>query len=238
MHKISAVALPDHLEPDALRGRVAVVIDVLRATTTIARAFEQGAACVVPVASIDAARMIAHEREGALLCGERGGIKPEGFVLGNSPGEYTPEAVGGRDLVLTTTNGTRALHMCDGAAEIITGSITTLHAVCGYLSACEMNVVLVCSGTDQRVSLEDCICAGAIVGALDQTHAADDSARLMQLAAKGRVASSYHACRLVDLGFGADVEYASQRSVCEVVAMFDPAVGEIRPVDQKQSNHG
>lgn len=228
MPKICAVALPDHLDADSLRGCVAVVIDVLRATTTIARAFEQGACCVVPVASIDAARLIAHERAGSLLCGERGGVKPDGFALGNSPREYTRELVHGRDLVLTTTNGTRAMHLCCSAQEIITASITTLDAVCGYLRDIELDAVLVCSGTDRAVSLEDCVCAGMIVESLASTHTPDDSAKLMRLASAASIETSFHAHRLVELGFGEDVVFAGRRSVCEVVPCFDPATGEIR----------
>lgn len=238
MLTIRAFALPDHLEPDSLRSQIAVVIDVLRATTTIARALELGARCIVPVASVDAARLIAHNRPGSLLCGERGGIKPEGFALGNSPCEYTPQGVGARDLVLTTTNGTRALHMCSGAQETITASITTFDAVCDYLQSVDVDVTLVCSGTDRAVSYEDCVCAGLIVERLARTHTPDDAARLMLAAAGGDIRSSYHACRLVDLGFGDDVEFARQRSVCPVVASFDPATGEIVSLAQNTANPG
>jgi len=240
MPAVRVVALPDHLEADALSGAVAVVIDVLRATTTIAHALEHNASCVIPVASIDAARMIAHDRPGALLCGERGGIKPERFTLGNSPAEYTREAVGGRDLVLTTTNGTRALHMCERAQEILTASLTNLGGVADALTRRDRDAVLVCSGTDRRVSLEDCICAGLLVDALRESHTPDDSAMLAEHAARGAVArfgslreavaSSFHAVRLVELGFGDDVAYSSQRSVCPLVPRFDPATGEIRAI--------
>lgn len=240
MPSVRVVALPDHLETDALSGAVAVVIDVLRATTTIADALGNNAACVIPVASIDAARMIAHDRPGALLCGERGGIKPERFTLGNSPAEYTAEAVGGRELVLTTTNGTRALHMCDRAHEILTASLTNLASVAQALARRDRDAVLVCSGTDRRVSLEDCICAGLMVGALGESHRPDDSAMLAEHAARGAVArwgslrdavaSSFHAGRLVELGFGDDVAHASRCSVCPVVPCFDPATGEIRAI--------
>lgn len=240
MPNLRVVALPDHLGPDALSGAVAVVIDVLRATTTIAHALGHGAACVIPVASVDAARMIAHDRPGALLCGERGGIKPEHFTLGNSPAEYTPAAVEGRELVLSTTNGTRALHMCDRAQEILTASLTNMGAVAGALTERRLDTVLVCSGTDGRVSFEDCLCAGLLADALRDSHTPDDDARLMQDAAlgalercgslEGAVASSFHAVRLVGLGFGDDVAFASQRSVCPVVPRLDPATGEIRPI--------
>ncbi len=248
MPKISAVALPDHLAEHQLKGCVAVVIDVLRATTTVAQALEHGAGRVLPVAWIDAARMIAHQRAGSVLCGERGGIRPEGFVLGNSPSEYHKSTIAGSDLVLTTTNGTRALHMCDAADEILTGSITNLDALCAYLATHDQDVVLVCSGTDRRVSLEDCLCAGLITQALEQSHSVDDAAHLMRHAAGGAieacgglqeaVASSFHAKRLYDLGFGADVVFASQRSITQTLPRFDALTGEIIPVEQNERSVG
>lgn len=230
MPQISAVALPDHLTSGVLTNKVAVVIDVLRATTTIAQALENGARCILPVASVDAARMIAHDRIGSLLCGERGGIKPEGFTLGNSPSEYTQEMVKDKDLVLTTTNGTRALHMCSTAYDIITASVTTLDAVCAYLQSTDRDAVLVCSGTDGQVSLEDCICAGMIAERLTESHALHDSALLLRHAAHGAIGSSFHAQRLINLGFGNDVEFASEQSISTVVPYFDPATGEITAV--------
>ncbi|HCT44975.1 MAG: 2-phosphosulfolactate phosphatase [Phycisphaerae bacterium] len=248
MPTLSAVTLPDHLDQEKLTGSIAVVIDVLRATTTIAQALQHGARCIIPVASIDSARMIAHKRQSALLCGERGGIKPEGFTLGNSPAEYTQQAVGGRDLVLTTTNGTRAMHMCDAAYEVLTGSITNLGALVNELSTRDQHIVLVCSGTDRKVSLEDAIAAGLIAQALQSTHTPDDSATLLRDAALGAIqshgslelaiASSFHAARLNDLGFGADVRFASQRSCCPIVPRFDPATGEITGIEQPQKTLG
>lgn len=248
MPTVSAVSLPDHLATDSLSNQIAVVIDVLRATTTIAHALDHGAACVVPVASIDSARMIAHERPKSLLCGERSGIRPEGFQLGNSPFEYTPDHIANRDIVLTTTNGTRALHMCASAHTILTGSITNLVSLCEQISQSDQDVVLVCSGTDRRVSLEDCICAGLIADRLQGTHELDDGASLMSHAAHGviersgglepAIASSFHANRLVDLEFGRDVQYAAQLNQSTCVPCFDPATGEIRPLPLPNAARG
>jgi len=248
MPTIRAALLPDHLASFQLSGAVAVVIDVLRATTTISHALEHGALCILPVASIDSARMIAHDRTGTLLCGERGGIKPEGFSLGNSPAEYTLDSVGGRELVLTTTNGTRALHMCDDAHEILTASITNLDAIARELTRRENDIVLVCSGTDGRFSLEDGIAAGLLAEAIGSSHSLDDSAAMMCDAAIGAIercaglepaiASSYHAQRLIGLGFGDDVRFASQRSTCDIVPCFDAATGEIRAIEQPHAAQG
>ncbi len=248
MPSISAVSLPDHLDDHLLPERIAVVIDVLRATTTIAHALDNAAACIIPVASIDAARLIAKQRHGALLCGERGGIRPDGFTLGNSPAEYSRETVGTMELVLSTTNGTRALQMCDNAHEVLTASITNLNAVASYLRSQDHDVTLVCSGTDRSVSLEDCICAGLLAARLQSTHAADDSAMLMRHAAEGAIercgglaaaiASSFHANRLVELGFGTDVSFAAMPDTSPALPCFDPAVGEIRCIAQNTQARG
>lgn len=248
MPTVSAVSLPDHLDPSHLRDRVAIVIDVLRATTTIAQALDEGASSIIPVASIDAARMIAHERNNALLCGERSGIKPDGFHFGNSPHEYTQTHVANRDIVLTTTNGTRALQMCTDAHAIYTASITNAKAIVDVLAASTRDLTLVCSGTDRKPSLEDCICAGLIAEELSSSHTLDDSARLMSHAAQdaiashedlqSAIASTYHAKRLIDLEFSRDVEFAAQLSTSTCVPLFDPITGEIRPASQLNKSHG
>jgi len=232
---VDAVSLPDHLLEDHLCGKIAVVIDVLRATTTIVEALGHGARCVVPVAGVDGARVMAHDRDGALLCGERGGVKPDGFSLGNSPLEYSADVIGGLDCVLTTTNGTRALHMAVGADEVLVGAITNVDAVCDWIRADGRDVVLVCSGTDGRVSFEDCLGAGLIVDRLG--YQASDSAAMMFHAMEGAatrfgglryaVESSFHAKRLIELGFGDDVAFACEAGVCSVVPVFDSGVGEI-----------
>jgi len=248
MPTISAVSLPDHLDTALLSDRIAVVIDVLRATTTIAHALDQGASCVVPVASVDAARIVAHNRPNTLLCGERSGVKPDGFHLGNSPSEYAQSTIRGMDLVLTTTNGTRALQMCADAYTVYTGSLTNLEALRDEVRFQDRDIVLVCSGTDRRVSLEDCICAGLLAEDLQTSHHLDDSARLLLHAARGAIddrgglsdaiASSFHAKRLIDMGFGDDVRDAAGLGASLCVPCFDAATGEIRPVSQLNRSHG
>ncbi len=232
---LDAVALPDYLVADQLCGKIAVVIDVLRATTTIVEALGNGARCVVPVASVDGARVIAHDRPGSILCGERGGLKPDGFELGNSPLEYSADLVGGVDCVLTTTNGTRALHMATAADEVLVGAIINVDALCDWIQRDGRDVILVCSGTDGRVSLEDCLGAGLFVDRLG--YVATDNAGMMFHAMNGAVEqfgglryaveSSFHAKRLISMGFGDDVAFACEAGKSSVIPVFDSGVGEI-----------
>ena len=157
----------------AVAGGIAVVIDVLRASTTIITALAHGATRVRPVLSIDEARAAATAPTGGprpLLGGERGGLRIDGFDLGNSPLEYTPSRVAGRPLVITTTNGTAALQACLPATEVVIGAIVNRAAVATRARdlGCQhgiQDVHLVCAGTDGEVTQEDLLAAGAILDA-------------------------------------------------------------------------
>lgn len=147
-----------------LSNSVVVIIDVFRATSTIASALYNGAKCVIPVDSVPKAIEISRSIDG-IAAGERDGKIADGLVHGNSPLEYTRDFIENRTLVLTTTNGTRLLHMAleKGADRIISGSFPNLSAVCDYLLAAKMNVVLGCAGWKDRFNLEDTLFAGAVI---------------------------------------------------------------------------
>ncbi len=155
--------LPALVSPEALAGRTAVVIDVLRATTTIVTALASGAIEVIPCLEVeDARRLAAEDPEISVLGGERGGLRIEGFALGNSPAEYRAEVVGGKRVVFTTTNGTRAMMHCRGAQRVLVAAMVNFSALCQELSR-ERHIDIVCAGTDGQVTREDTLLAGAIV---------------------------------------------------------------------------
>lgn len=143
---------------------IVVIIDVFRATSTIASALQNGARCVIPVDTVAKAVEMSKRVEG-IAAGERDGKIAEGLEHGNSPLEYTREFIEGKTLVLTTTNGTRLLHMAleNGADTIVTGSFPNLSAVCKYLISQKKNVVLGCAGWKDRFNLEDTLFAGAVI---------------------------------------------------------------------------
>ncbi len=147
-----------------LNQSMVVIIDVLRATSTIATALHNGAECVIPVATVPRCIEIGTELN-AITAGERDGRIAEGLEHGNSPFEYPPEFVKGKKLVLTTTNGTKLLHMAldNGAAEIITGSFPNLSAVCDHIQTRNMPVILGCAAWKDRVNIEDTLFAGAVI---------------------------------------------------------------------------
>src|ERR1700681_2748446 len=146
---------------------VVVIIDVLRATSTIATALYNGAKCVIPVDRVSRCIELGKQIEG-ITAGERDGKIAEGLEHGNSPFEYPREFIEGKTLVLTTTNGTRLLHMAleKGAKEIITGSFPNLSAVCDHLIEMKKNVILGCAAWKDRVNMEDALFAGAVISKL------------------------------------------------------------------------
>lgn len=147
-----------------ISSSIVVIIDVFRATSTIASALYNGARSVIPVDSIPKAIEIS-KSIGGIAAGERDGKLAEGLQHGNSPLEYPREFIENQTLVLTTTNGTRLLHMAleKGADTIISGSFPNLSAVCDYLVAENKNVVLGCAGWKDRFNLEDTLFAGAVI---------------------------------------------------------------------------
>jgi 2-phosphosulfolactate phosphatase len=172
---VSVHLLPSLIPPGALRGGVAVVIDVLRATTVMAYALQAGCEAVIPCAEIEEAEAVAASLPpgAALLGGERGGLPIAGFDLGNSPGDYTPERCRGKTLVITTTNGTRAILASLEADRVLVASFANLRATARVLKEdvpyCELPrpVHLVCAGTEGAISLEDTLLAGALYRAVE-----------------------------------------------------------------------
>ena len=149
----------------AMRGKTVVLIDVLRASTTLTAALAAGArevVCFPTVREVFRARKALAPRP-VLLCGERGGSRVRGFDLGNSPRHFTPRRCAGRPLLMSTPNGTRALKLTHAAGEIIIGCFANLSAAADHLSSRGRDVALLCAGTEGRLSLDDVACAGAII---------------------------------------------------------------------------
>jgi 2-phosphosulfolactate phosphatase len=172
-----------------LRQTVCVVFDVLRATSTMVTALANGAKALIPVADIPEALAIRKQRPEVLLAGERAGVRIQAnltggtdFELGNSPREFTRERVGGRVVVTTTTNGTRALRACAGARTVLVGSFLNLRATADWLAKqAPAQLLLVCSGTHDQAAGEDTLAAGALCDSIWPAYsagAAADSAHM------------------------------------------------------------
>ena len=168
MREIQVHLLPKLTSPEELAGGNVVVIDVLRATSTIVTALANGAAAVIPCLEVDEAQRMAAglERGSALLGGERGGLLIDGFDLANSPQEYTAEKVRGRTIVFTTTNGTRAVQQCRLARHVWFGAFVNLSALCEAATNDDATLHLLCAGTQDRITREDALLAGAVAARL------------------------------------------------------------------------
>lgn len=190
MHRVKTHFLPELLDPESMPGQVAVVIDVLRASTTVVHALHNGADSVIPFVDIADATKAAEDlnskngQGSALLAGERGGLRVEGFDLGNSPTEYSTERVAGRKICFTTTNGTKALDRCRAAAAILIGTFVNRAAVADRIRQWA-DINLVCAGTNGKITYEDVLGAGAIIWGLLKTGQPlelDDSSQIASAA--------------------------------------------------------
>lgn len=150
-----------------VKNSIVVIIDVLRATSTICTALHNGAAKVIPVATVEECVNIGRQLN-AITAGERDGKIAEGLLHGNSPFEYPVEFIENKVLVLTTTNGTKLLHMAKDAVQIITGSFPNISSVCEYLISQGQNVILGCAAWKDRVNMEDTLFAGAVVSRIKE----------------------------------------------------------------------
>jgi phosphosulfolactate phosphohydrolase-like enzyme len=162
MKNITTVLSPALFEATVggVENKNVVVIDILRATTTMCVAMENGANSIWPVDSVQKA---AQAGSSFLTAGERNGEKVEGFDLGNSPQEFSEEVVKGRDIVMTTTNGTKAISLSEGAKNIYIASYRNISAVVQELQKQPEDIVLFCSGWKDQVNLEDTLFAGEVV---------------------------------------------------------------------------
>lgn len=207
---------------------VVVVIDVFRATSAICTAFQHGVSKIIPVASVDEAKF--YQARGFIAAAERSGEVVDGFDMGNSPFSYMNPALKGKEIVLTTTNGTKAIECAKAASQIIIGSFLNLQAVCDYLEQQNKDVILLCAGWKDRYNLEDSLFAGAVVNQLKKntnyTGLADSSLAANHLfaAAKGNLSEflkpSSHRKRLARLNLDRDIEYCLQMNTMELVPIY------------------
>lgn len=169
-HSIHVHNLPTAVDERKLAGSTVIVIDLLRATSTICQALAAGAREVVPFREIEEtlAAVASGDRRDVVLGGERGGRRIAGFDLGNSPAEYTSEAVQGRRVLITTTNGTQALYHARVARRVVVGAIVNLSAVVASV-ANEPRIDVLCAGTGGVETCEDILAAGAIVTQLGES---------------------------------------------------------------------
>ncbi len=208
---------------------IVVVIDILRATSAMCTAFEHGAAKIIPVAAIEEAA--EYKKQGFLVGAERNGIAIEGFDFGNSPFSYMTEKIKGQTIVISTTNGTQAIHAARNAYKLVIGAFTNITALCNWLKLQDRNVLLLCSGWKNKFNLEDTLFAGAAAGILMEDHSLFKSgdgalaASFLYESAQDNpykyLRNSSHTERLAELGLKKDIKYCFSLDQTAVIPVLE-----------------
>ena len=219
---------PDEFDLYKQEYSVVVAIDVLRATTAICTAFHHGAEKIIPVSTIEEAR--EYKDKGYMAGAERNGQIVEGFEFGNSPYSYMGDAVKGKTIVLTTTNGTRAINIAAATHKVIVGALVNLDAVIEYLIEQPDDVLLLASGWQGKFNLEDSICAGAITEALLESgkYMSDEDSTIASMflfkEAKvnyfGFLKASSHRRRLRNLNLNEDIKFCLTPNQTRVIPVY------------------
>lgn len=211
---------------------IVVIIDVLRATSTIATALFNGAKSIIPVDSVAECIRIGKQID-SITAGERDGKIAEGLEHGNSPFEYPKEFISGKTLVLTTTNGTKLLHMAldKSAKAIITGSFSNLSAVCDFLVEQKQHVILGCAAWKNRVNIEDTLFAGAVINRIGKHFSINcDSSQMASAMHKDAKADMFefmkkkkasHYQRLSGFGLEKDIRYCLTEDLANVLVVYE-----------------
>jgi len=230
--KIDLAFTPFELEKKDLEGKAVVVIDSLRATSTMLTAFENGCAGFIPVATIEEARDLAVRMKNPdiLLGGEREARALEGFQVGNSPRDYSSEKVRGKAVIMTTTNGTRALVTARRASEVFIGAFLNLSAVCRRLKETGRDAIIACSGEKNLFCLEDFVCGGAMVACLsgeDNFLTMTDAARAAKILYEhfspdicAMLEESEWGQYLKEIGLGEDIRICAQIDSSGLVPVY------------------
>lgn len=205
---------------------IIVVIDIFRATTSMCVAIDRGARSLIPVVSVEECQ--AYKEQGFLAAAERNGEMVPGFDFGNSPYSYLEADLKGKDIAITTTNGTRAIDISKGAIDIVIGSFANISVLSKYLIDRNENIILLCSGWKDRINLEDTLYAGAMVRNLRKWFRPQEDAALVAEAFFQRasirkryyIRNSSHTKRLIHLNIQKDVKYCLQQDTHPVIPIL------------------
>lgn len=225
--KIEVCLTPALIDLYAIEASVVVVIDILRATSSIVYGIENGANAIIPVAQVE--DCLRYADQGYLLAAERNGEVVEGYDFGNSPFSYTAEKVQGQTVVLTTTNGTKALYLArKRARQVVVGAFLNLQALVDWLRTQESDVLLLCAGWKDQFNLEDTLFAGAVVHQLrssftifdDAGTAAEDLYLLAKDDLREYVGKSAHSHRMMALDIEQDINFCLQTNTCTAIPVL------------------
>jgi len=225
MNSIEVCFSPELIHLHEVSGKLVVVVDIFRATSTMVAALAHGVTEILPFADLESCR--AMQTQGYLIAGERNGLTAPGFELGNSPVAFLEGGYAGKKLAMTTTNGTFAIEKSKGATQILIGAFPNLQATATYIQSQNLDVLIHCAGWKGRFNLEDSLYAGALVQALSETHTNQEDGALAMgslFVQQGNNLASYlaqasHAKRLQNHGIEADIDF------CLTLNRYDQVVG-------------
>ena len=230
---IQLLLTPHTLERAELEGRTVVVIDVLRSSTSICASLLAGARSVIPTSGPGEAGELRAKlgADSAVLAGERNGVKIENFQYGNSPAEFIPETIGGKNVILCTTNGTAVFGKVARAGLVFSGALVNVSSVAQAIALQNRDTVIVCSGREGGFSIEDTLCGGMLIDVLRQKHGCDlilnDAGSLAGLlyherkkSLKEAISHGEHGRFLSALGMSADVDLCSRIDIMPVLPVL------------------
>lgn len=228
--RVDIIISADYIKGDKISGKSVVVIDMLRATSTIVTAIGNGCKEVIPVLTPEEAfNLSKKERSQYILGGERNAIMIDGFDCSNSPLEYDKDSVSDKTIIITTSNGTRAIRGCEDAKNIFIGSMLNAHSVAEKLYSLGNDVVIVNAGTAGEFSIDDFICSGYIIECL---LGMDDEIELSDISKVSRhtfnddngnnaiLKMAKHYNTVKNLGYISDLEYCSKKDIYDIVPEY------------------
>ncbi|GAA0878658.1 2-phosphosulfolactate phosphatase family protein [Algoriphagus jejuensis] len=227
MRHVEICFSPELIHLHELTGKIVVVVDIFRATSTMVAAIANGVKEILPFPDLESCQQM--QEKGFLIGGERNGITAPGFEMGNSPVAYLKGEFSGRSLAMTTTNGTQAIDKSRGAEQILIGAFPNLEATVSYIQAQDNDLLIHCAGWKGHFNLEDSLYAGALVKALESTHRAEEDGALAMGSLfekeghnlKGFLSQASHAKRLQNHGIESDIDFCLTLDLYEIVVKAD-----------------
>lgn len=232
--RLDLLLTPFPLDQVDLEGKTAVVIDILRASTSICTALQAGAKGVFPMSEPGEAGALWSRLgpDSTVLAGERKGVKIENFQFGNSPAEFTSETVAGKNVILCTTNGTGIFNRTARAARVVAGALVNISALARQVAAWQNDVVVVCAGREGGFSVEDTLCGGMLIDRLNQIEASsvelNDAGTLAKLlyaemgaSPRDTVANGEHGRFLASIGMAGDIDLCTAVDSVPIVPVLD-----------------
>ena len=227
MKTVEVCLTPDLIQHFNLKGKMVIVVDIFRATSCIVTGLAYGVNAIYPVATVEECK--SYKKKGMIIAGERGGEKVAGFDVGNSPYEYMNDEFQGKDIAVTTTNGTQAILKSIGADQILIGAFLNLRAMADFILDSNKNIIIHCAGWKGMVNIEDTLFAGALINEVKATHQPSGDSAFMagdlyhfhHMDLLHAAHNSSHAKRLAAFGIEKDLDFCMEMSLYSIIPSYE-----------------